>query len=223
MEHYSLDPGGISMDRFLELTLSRKPVPGRAALHERIGERFNILASRGIGHLGQLIAMLGDREKRAALALETGIPEAYLVLLKREAGSYLSRPYPLSDLPGIPYEFTEVLLTRKIKNTREFYEKVQTGARRQEVSAWSGIPADRLKEIFSLCELCRITGVGPRFARVLYDSGIRSLKAFAETGAGPLLKKCLETMEKSGHQKQNLGEDDLQYCIDYARIILELT
>ena len=211
----------ISLERLYELTGSKKMIPSRVVLQERIHERFQALESHGIENMEQLIRSLGNKEKIGEVASSTGIPEHYLVLLKREAGSYLARPFPLSDLPGIPFEFTEVLKSRGIRNTRDFFESVQTAQQRKEVSAMTGIPESRIIEIFSLCDLTRITGVGWLYSKIIYDSGIRSTREFAETDALAHIHAYRETIEKYGYQAEILGEDDMQYCIDYAHVILE--
>ena len=222
MEKYTLDARLLSLERFFELTRSKKMIPSRVILQDNIHERFQSLEDHGIENADQLIKALGSKEKIVEAASSTGIPEQILVLLKREAGSYLAKPFPLSDLPGIPFEYTEVLRSRGIRNTRDFFESVQTARQRKQVSAITGIPENRLKEIFCLCDLSRITGVGWLYSRIIYDSGIRSTREFAETDASVHIMKYRETIEKYGYKTETLGEEDMQYCIDYARVILEL-
>ena len=222
MEKYTLDPGRISLQRFFELTRARRMIPSRVALHEQPEERFRLLEGYGIRDVGQLIRALGTKSKIHTVASATGIPESYLVLLKREAGSYLARPFPLSDLPGIPFEYSEALKSEGIRNTREFFEGAQTDRQQEELSARTGIPVTRLQEIWSLCDLSRITGVGALYARIIYHSGIRSVREFANTDPATHNKKYLQVVGKYGYPDQPLSEEDIVYCIDYANVILEL-
>lgn len=222
MERYTLDPERFSLQRFYELSASKKMIPSRRMLQEGIEEYFEALEKKGILNLCQLIRALANIEKIAATASETGIPIEYLVLLKREAGSYLSKPFPLSDFPGIPLEYTEVLKSRGIKNTREFFESVQLPEQRKRVSGQTGIPEDRLKELYSLCELSRITGVGAFYARIIYHAGIKSLRDFAKTDPATHNKRYMAILDRFGYPVKALGEEDLQYCINYATLLLEL-
>jgi hypothetical protein len=176
----------------------------------------------GIHNLKQLIASLGNKEKIKNVSNKTGIPKGYLTLLKREAGSYLSKPIALSGFPGIPLEYTEVLKSRGIRNTREFFESVQSDTQRKQMAEQTGIPEARLRELYSLCDLSRITGVGGFYARIIYQSGIRSVHDFAATDSATHHRKYMEILEKRGYPVQPLSEDDLQYCIDYATILAEL-
>lgn len=222
MDHYTLNPEKFSLQLFYELSASKKMIPSRAMLQEGIKAHFDILEKKGILNLDQLIRALGNKEKIAAMALETGIPENYLVLLKREAGSYLSKPFPLSNFPGIPLEYTEVLKTRGIRNTREFFESAQSPEQRNIISQQTGIPEERLRELFSLCELSRIIGVGAFYARIIYHAGIKSLLEFAKTDPATHNELYMAILDRFGYSVKALGEEDLQYCINYTTLLLEL-
>jgi len=219
MKQYSIDPSLISLEEFKDLTANRKMLPGRVVLHEQIDKRFCQLKHSGTETLVDLLRILGSKSKIQSLAIQTGLPEDYLVLLKREAGSYLARPFPLSSFPGIPYEYVELLKSRGIKNTKNFYEQVQSDQLQAALSASTGIPSYRLKELLCLCDLSRITGVGGVFARVLYEAGIKSTAAFAGTDASTLLERCRKLIEKHGYAVGNLGDEDMNYGIHYARVV----
>jgi len=132
-----------------------------------------------------------------------------------------ARPFPLSDFPGIPFEYTVLLKSRGIRNTKDFFEKVQSGEQQKDLSLSTGIPEYRLKELYSLCDLSRITGVGAIFARVVYEAGIRSTGDFASTEIAGLLKSCRAVIEKHGYAAGKPGEKDIQSGIDYASVIIK--
>lgn len=219
MESYSLDTEQFSLQLFNEQIRTKKMIPSRILLQEGREKYFKALEENGIINLKQLMAVLGNRDKIKAVAKECGIPELYLTLLKREAGSYISLPFPLSDFPGIPLEYSEVLKTRGIRNTRDFFETVQNTAQRTLMAKQTGIPILRLREIFALCDLSRITGVGGFYARIIYEAGLRSVYDFATTNAATHNKQYMEVLEKRGLPVKKLSKDDLQYCIDYATIL----
>ena len=207
MVNYSLDLSLISLDRFFQLTRSKRMLPGRVMLHEKMEERFAILARAGITNLKVLIKQLGSKQKMESFAAQWDLPYPYLVLLKREAGSYQAKPFPLSDFPGVPFEYTEALRSLGFRNTRDFFELAQTGPLRSELASISGIPEARLLELFALCDLSRICGVGGTMARFCYEAGIRSVREFSGV-------KSLQFPE--------FPEEDLRYCIEYAKVIVGL-
>jgi len=216
---YSIDPARISLDGFRELIAAREMLPGRIMLHESLEERFAILEEAGIMHLGVLLNKLSKGIKVREFAGQTGLPEAYLVLLKREAGSYLARPFPLSDFPGIPFEYAELLRSRGLNNTRKLFEQAQTQEQQMLLSRDTGIPVYRIRELYCLCDLSRITGVGALFSRVLYEAGIRSSEDYARSEASEILERCRKVIRKHAYAAGKPGEKDIQYGISYARVI----
>ncbi len=223
MESYSLDPFLITMDRFHKLTLTRRLVPSRRSLMDHMDERFQILTELGIGSMGELLISLRTKQKVESLANISGIPAGYLKLLRREAGSYLARPFPISEFPGVPFEYVEILKSKGLRHTREYFELVQTEDQRNHFAEVTGIPKERLNEIFALCNLSRITGIGELFARIVYESGMRSVEAFAKTRASIHIDKYKATIHKYGYTSGNLSEEDIQYCIEHAKMVMEFS
>jgi hypothetical protein len=220
MRPYSVNPALISIKDFRELTAGKQMQPGRKVLQEKINERFTALEEAGIRNLGELISLLGTKSKMISFSQRTGLASNYLVLLKREAGSYLPRPHPLSGFPGIPFEYTELFKSRGIRNSKELFEQLPTDQEQGEFSLESGIPAYRIKELFTLCELSRITGVGGLFARVLYETGIRTPGDYAKADPSILLENCRTIIKKHEYAAGNLGMKDILYGKYYARFLV---
>jgi len=220
MKRYSIDPSLISLEEFKELTANRRMLTSRVMLQEQMDERFALLRDYGIKHLGDLLRTLGSKSQIHNFSSQNGLSDDYLLLLKREAGSYLARPFPLSSFPGIPFEHAELLKSRGIISTKNFFEQVQSEQQQAVLAVSTGIPAYRLKELYSLCDLSRITGVGGIFARVLYEAGIRCTELFASSDTASLLKSCQLVIEKHGYAAGKLGEEDIKYGINYASVIV---
>ncbi len=220
MKQYSNDPAMISLEEFRKLTAGRNILPGRVSLQEDMEERFDVLKGSGIENLEDLFRLLGSKPKIDNFSAQTGLSADYLVLLKREAGSYLARPFPLSNFPGIPYEYVEILKSRGIKNTKDLFEQVQTDQQQARLAESTGIPVYRLKELFTLCDLSRITGVGGIFARVVYEAGIRSTVEFARTEISTQLSSYRAVIEEYRYAAGKLGEEDISYGINYAKVIV---
>jgi hypothetical protein len=206
MVYYSLDLSLISLDRFFQLTRSKRMLPGRVMLQEMMEERFAILVKAGITDLKILNRQLGSKQKMESFSARWDLPYPYLVLLNREVGSYQAKPKPLSDFPGVPFEYTERLGSIGIRNTRDFYELASSERKRSDLASKTGIPEARLSELYALCDLSRITGVGGAMARFCYEERFRSVTEFA-------------TAEPQQFSK--FPEEDIQYCIHYARVIVE--
>jgi len=203
------------------MTRRRKLLPSRLELHQQMDSRFAILRKDGISTLGDLMRKLATPSKREAVASGTCLPVNYLVLLRREAGSYLARPFTLTNFPGIPYEYTEVLKSKGLVNTKAFFEQVQCEEQKREVTRQTGIPLARIRELHALCDLSRITGVGGVFARVVYESGIRSVREFALAQASEHHRLYRVVTDTYGYKAGSISEEDIRYCIEYAKVVAE--
>jgi len=223
MTRFSPDPAEISLDRFRVLITSKQLSPGRKILLEDISARFGALTANGFNDLQQLIHGLKTRSGMAAMEKKTGVPFPYLKVLAREARSYLPRAYPLSELPGIPFEYTESLRAAGMLSTRDFFSATDGAGSQEALSRKTGIPLIRIGEIRCLCDLTRITGVGPLYARICYLSGVRSLRDYAASKPEELRKKHTEAI-RTARMKVNLPSlEDIRFCRTYADFIMNTT
>lgn len=220
MKKYALDPKAFSLERFFELTGAKCLLPGRVILQESMEERLHVLKNAGINNLHDLISTLKSKEKIAAFSQQSGIPETYLVILRREAGSYFPKPIRLSGFPGIPIEYVLSLESKGINNSEKLYEAVQSEQKRVTLSKQTGIPTDRLMELLSLCDLVRINGVGAIFARIIYETGIETVKQFAKIDVNKMYPEYIRINDLRAYSLSRFSESDLEFCIVYANELL---
>jgi len=200
---YTLPLEQISLADYQQLLQKQNLLPGRRMLHEQLQARFALFAGAGLTSVAQLALALATPNKLSALVAKTGIPEEYLTLLRRELGSLSQKPVPLSDFPGCDKAQIQHLADSGIRNSREYWEN----------------PVDREDALYALCDLVRINGVGAVAARAFYEAGFVSVSAVAGATASDMLTRVSAVNEKEGYYKAKLGEKDMQFCIDYARLL----
>ena len=149
------------------------------------------------------------------------IPPEYPAFRGRELKSDRTRAYALSSYPGIPYEYSQALKAAGIRSSMEFFEYAQEEGEREKLSLRTGIPSARLREILSLCDLSRIKGVGPVYARIIYLSGFRTLKAFA--GCDPLTLQPMlkKTINRIRLNVRPLSPDEVRSQVNFARNVMK--
>ena len=200
---YTLPLEQISLADYQQLLQKQNLLPGRRMLLDQIEERFALLVSCGIATAAQLAAALASPNKLSALAAKTGILKDYLTLLRRELGSLSQKPVPLSDFPGCDKAQIQQLADSGIRNSREYWEN----------------SVEREGVLFTLCDLVRINGVGAVAARAFFEAGFGSVAAVAGATASDMLSRIGAVNEKAGYYKAKLGEKDMQFCIDYAKLL----
>lgn len=199
---YDLPLSRIPLGAYLTLLKAQTLLPSRGILRQAIEERFAILQASGISNLAQLRECLSTPLKTARLAAQTGIPEAYLLMLRRESGTLVQKPVQLAAFPGLDPMLGKQLAAAGIKTSKEYYE--------------TQAPAGML---YCLCDLVRINGVGPSAAVAFYEAGYRSTAAVAAAEATTMLAKVNAVNREKQYYRATLGVKDMQFCIDFAKVM----
>lgn len=206
LEHYSLQKLKASLQR-------RKMIPSRVMLKEQLEERFGILQDKGICTVKTLLDVLNTAQKIETFSTQSGLAIDYLTILRREAKSYHPKPIRLQDFPGVDVKDIKALEAKSIKQTKQLFEKGHDSEARQQLSQVTGIPLERLNELIALSDLARLYGVGPVFARMIYNAGIRSVKTFVQYDA----EEFVSLYEKATHKEADFSVDDMSFCLELAK------
>ncbi len=216
-KQYYLDLEKYSLQKFKENLQKREMIPSRVILKEDIEGNFKIFDLHGIKSLKALLDLLKTKPKLEKFTKTTGLSINYLTVLKREAGSYLPNPINLRKFPGIEPNTTEALEKVGIKNTRQFFNNVNNEIELDSISQKTSISIDKLNELASLSDLARLYGVGPVFARIIYNSGIDSVESFTKYTADEFIK----IYEKETRKKADFSIADISFSIDLAKELIQ--
>ena len=83
---------------------------------------------------------------------------------------YLPNPIRLDKFPGVSRKCVEKLEEVGIKNSRHLFNAARDKSDRMLLSQKTEIPIGILNELVGLSDLSRVYGVGPVFARMIYDA-----------------------------------------------------
>jgi predicted flap endonuclease-1-like 5' DNA nuclease len=212
-DQYHIDMEEYSLGKFKQDLQSREMIPSRVSLKDDLEARFIILESAGITNMKELVNTLKTRQKIESFSAETGLPVEYLTLLKREANSYQPAPIRLDRFPSVASEHTGKLSDAGIKNSRQMFNQAGKKEARQLLSQETGLPMEVLDELAGLSDLSRAYGIGPVFARMLYDAGISSIQEFSENSAADIVRLYEEATDK----RADFGLNEMQFSLDLAR------
>ena len=202
---YHVDMENLSLSTYRTLLAKQNLLPGRRLLWQNLDRHFALLENQGFRTAAQLYKGLRTPAQRKALAEGTGIPEAYLTVLQRELGSLVQKPVPLADFPGVPPSRVEELHAAGLKTSRDYFEH----------------PSTTPDELWQLCDLVRINGVGPAAAKAFWDAGYRSVADVAGADAAEMLAGVTAANKLHSYYKAKLGQKDMQFCIDFAALLEE--
>lgn len=202
---YHLDLSAMSIDDYKELLKRQNLLPGRRLLWQELDHNFEVIGEQGIANLAQLKKHLSTPQRIESFAAATGISTDYLTILKREIGSLEQKPVPIACFPGVDGAIVSSLNSKGIKTSKDYFE--------------SGL--SQTDELFCLCDLVRINGVGAIAAKAFYEAGYRSVAEVARADAAVMLARVSEVNEAKHYYKAKLGVKDMQFCIDFAALLTE--
>ena len=201
--NYNLNLEHITLMEYKTLLKKQNLLPSRRILLQDIENNFEILERKGLGTIEQLRKRLSSPTKISAFASENSIPEDYLVILKREIGSLVQKPIALSSFPGVEPSLVEKLNDSGLKTSKDYFESKPTTK----------------DDLFCLCDLVRINGVGAIAAKAFYEAGYRSVSEVASADAAVMLEKVTKVNEAQKYYEAKLGLKDMQFCIDFAAML----
>lgn len=218
-DNYHIDLESYSLDKFRQDLETREVTKSRRLLKEDIPENFALLDAQGITNLQQLSDALKTKVKLGEFSRQSGLAQDYLVLLKREVGSYTPNPFNLSKVPATDPEVIAKFEAIGIKNTRHLFDRGQTKAEREQLSSQTGLPESVVLEMVRIADLGRIWGVGPFFTRILYAAGYDSVQAVADADLDKMYQEVNQINKERGYTTIMASKGEVGMCIQYAKLL----
>lgn len=200
---YGINLASLDIDEYKQLLKKQNLLPSRRLLWDGIDEKFALFTKMGIKNVKQLLKLLSDKKATEKL-VTSALTSDYMTILKRELGTLIQKPIPLSDFPDVEKALIDNLMTKGIKTTKDYYETA------------NHVSDDYL---YALSDLVRINGVGPLAATIFVECGYSSVSSIARADAHLLLMQVNSINDKKHYYKGNLGEKDMRFCIDYAQLL----
>ena len=216
---YHIDLEKYSLDKFKKDLDESKLIPSRKILKEDISNRFRVLNDNDIFNLQDLVNVLKTPKKAKEFAEKSGLPQDYVLILRREVNSYTPNPVNLDKFPGLDADTITKLNDAGIKNTAHLFKKIKTHGDRENLAAEMDILPEDILELTKLTDLVRIKWIGPVFARLFYDSGTDTAQKVSEADADPLFKRLVQINNEKGYTKGKFIESDVDLCIKVADMV----
>lgn len=213
---YFTDLENYSLSTYQELLKNIELLPGRRLLAEKLDERFALLEKQGLKNLSQLAEALKSNQKIKQLAAAVGIPETYLVILKRELNRLLPKSVMLREFPGVSQAMIQQLKKKGILSTIQLLDHVDSSAKRKALAETISQPLSDVEEITRLTDLSRIWGVGPVFCRIFWETGCDTVRKVAKSNARELFDQLTQINKTKKYTKAKFTLKDVSLCINIA-------
>ena len=211
---YHLDLSLFLLEKLKTILKNARLLPSQQILLQNIDERFACLAEMGVVNLQQLQKALKTKSHVASLAQTTGIPVAYLTVLRREVNSYQPKPVRLKDFPDVNSEVVHKLEQIGIKNTKQLFPHILTPPSRQALAQQHQITYEEVLLFTKLTDVVRMKWVGPKFARLLIETEYDTVTKIAKANVEELYVALVKVNEEQHIYKANLGREDLELWVN---------
>lgn len=216
---YEINLRNISIFEYKEILKKQNLISARRVLQENVDERFGEFLKCGIKNVAELYEKINDSQMIAEMSDKTGLQLDYLVILKKEILNINPKPILIADFPHIQPATFKRLGECCVQTSKDFFELSDGGRDINAVCSKTGISEEAAAELGSLCDLIRINGVGPVFARVLFEAGYRSIVEIADSDAETILEKVTEINTIKKYTRVLLNRSEIQLCIDFAKLM----
>jgi hypothetical protein len=221
---YYCDLSLISLEQFRLQLLKGPLLPSQKILLEDMDNRLARLREKGISNLAELLKTLKTKKKVQTFAKESGLPENYLTVLRRQVNGYHPKARKLRDFTAIPESTRDKLETLGLKTTPQLFDRVVTKKERQKLARELDIPEDEMLMLTKLCDLCRMRYVNHTFATLLFHSGFDTVEKVKQANPEKLCEE-LKRVQASRQDlfKGNIGLKDMIFLVeDMANVSFEV-
>ncbi|MCX7746574.1 MAG: DUF4332 domain-containing protein [Clostridia bacterium] len=183
---------------------------------------FDAIHRCRIRNLGELKNALSTAQKLSTFSEKSGLSKDYLTILRREIGSIEPKVVLIKEFPEIDEKTMDLLTVAGLKSSKDYFEFYDSLKDKNEITQKIPISEDKQQELYCLCDLVRINGVGAVAAKSFFDAGYKSVSDIANTNAEEMLERVSAVNDIKQYYKAKLGTKDMQFCIDFARIIVSV-
>ena len=173
----------------------------------------------GIHNLQELVGAISPKKRIGQFSQQSGIPREYLEILIRQTKIYTPQPVALKDFPGVDTRHIALLAKLGIHNTRQLFAQAGSDADQAALSAGSSVPQAALVELVQLSDLVRAGWVGPIFASLFIDAGVKSIQVLAEQAPQTLFERLCLINKTKNLTKASFTVKDVAACIEIARML----
>ncbi len=216
-DQYYIDLKTIPLFDYAKELEQTELIPSRMILKEDIKQRFACLQQHGINTLNDILVAFKTPEKLKAFSQKSGLPEEFLVILKREIASSQPKPVTLSDFPGIARDVIQKLGALGVNNTKQLFPLIITRTDRELLGEKTGITYEVILELTKLTDVSRIKWVGANFARMLVDAEYNTVEKVSKADYSKLYTEINRINAEKQFFKGKFGLNDMKLCVLAAK------
>ncbi len=215
--NYYIDLQDIPIDKYKQKLIESDLLPSRMILKEEIDSNFERIKAQHVQNTEEIYLALKTKKKLQQFAVQSGVDEAYLTILRRELNSYHPKPNMIKDFPDIAEETVSKLALEGITNTLQLFPYILTPQDRHMLAVKTAVPVSEIIQLAHLTDLSRIRWVNHTFAYVLYKADYDSAEKIAHADYQKLYEDIKKLNDEKNLYKGHIGAHDMKLCVEAAQ------
>ena len=207
MARYHADAKAIDLKALQARLMGTDLIPSQEPLLDNMSDKMAAISKAGLQSVADLRSTLQTKPSLTALSQNSGVPEPYLLLLRRTINGFFPKPRSLTEVDWVNTNTITRLAKTGIKNTQQLFEAASDDA--DGLAEKTGVARRTMGDLFAIAGLCRIQWVAPSFARVLVAAGYRDTAAVAKADPEALAREIEEANAGARFYKGKVGLRDV--------------
>lgn len=208
---YGFHITNVSTVDFFNYLRDRELLKSHSILKTDRDKHLKVIQSLGLNTLGKLANALKTKARALKTFVNTDVTEEYIVILRRQVNSFVSKPRKLNEFMLIDDSTVKSLLKINIITTKDLFLQWNQVVFKEACM-------DYLKAISILTQL-RYVGHG--YAESLYLSGYKTIESIATVDPVILVGQINATSDKFKLFKITLGLSDATFLVEDAKLFLK--
>jgi exonuclease VII large subunit len=211
----------MSLDAYKRLLEEDYLIPSLLMLRQDIDQVFSKLSDSNIQTAEGLYQALKTKKKAEILADQLGIEREYMIRLRRSISSYIPKSRKIGEYPCIESKLKQAILAQNIKNSKDLYNYLEQH-KLEDLCHHFDVDKKTIVYLKQLMNLSRLRYASPIFVTVLIAAGYHTMDLIAKAEASELLAAFTKYNDQLDLYKGKLGENDMRFIIEDARMFMSL-
>ncbi|WP_026380652.1 DUF4332 domain-containing protein [Afifella pfennigii] len=217
MTGYHLDDSSTDLAALQKRLETSDLIPSQQPLLDGLDAKLAALRAAGIHSLADLRAALKSQKALDSLSRASGVDPDYLGLLKRTIGGFFPKPRSLNEFDWLGSGIVARLKEAGLTNTQKLFEAAPNGA--GALAKEIGADVEEVTELVTICDLCRIQWVSPKYARALLAAGHTRAAAIARADPETLCDAIAEANRDARFYRGAVGLRDVRRLVAAAAYV----
>lgn len=218
---YYKDLSKVSLDDYKKMIINNYLIPSFRVLREDIEKRFEILKENNIHNMDELRLILKNKKNDLIISKKFGIPEKYIIVLRREINSHIPPERKLEDYITIDIKTKQTLFNLGINTSKDLYDYFSKINDINKLCKELNEKEETVIHLAKLSDLTRLRYVSALFATTLALTKYDTVEKVRNAECEDLYNQIIKVNKENNLFKGNIGLNDVKFLIQDTKDVIK--